>query len=157
MLPPAKNKQGLPSKNALHDANESQDTQTQAHARPGQAAPLVQVPCFVAQKAAQANDTDEVADDDCGAGIVAKATKESGQGGVGLARLGPGLLLGEIGLCACSFGLALQPSGLRLGLNILLGKVRGDGADGGCVDVDQRGSAGGLRGLDLGDGRSCGL
>lgn len=89
----------------------------------------MQVPGLVTQETTQANDTDEVADNKRSASAVVHLPEPLSQEAVGLAGLVGSLLLGEIGFGAELLFLTVAAGGLRLGLDVLLGVVRRDGAD----------------------------
>lgn len=156
-------KADLPSKDTLNNTNNAQDSQSKTDLVPAQAAALVQVPGLVAEEARQTDDAHQVADNEGAAGTVAEVAEPFGQDVVGLAGLGSGLLLGELCLGASlllgllGLFLVLDARSLGLGLDVLLPKVGRDGPHGGCVNVNQRGGAGALRGLDLRRGRSGSL
>ena len=96
----------------------------------------MQVPSLVAHETAQANDTDEIADNKRSASVIVQLSEPLGQEAVGLAGLVRSLLLGEIGLSTELLLLTVEAVGLRLGLDFLLGEVRRDSADRRSVDID---------------------
>ena len=110
---------------------------------PAETAPLVQSPSLVAQVAAQSHNSKEVGDDDRAGGAIGQRLELLGNPAVGLAGLVAHLLLGQVGLGARLVGglaglvLETDAVGLRVGLDLLLQEVRGDGMDGLGVDVDQ--------------------
>lgn len=149
------------AQDGLDDTNTSKDTNTQADSLPVETSALIQAPGLVAEERGQTDDADKVGNDDAGRLAVGEGGKLAGEPRVGLAGLGLSSLLGLFGLGLGFSGgltgflaglaglvLAVEAGSLRLGLDVLLEEVGGDGVDRGHVDVDE-GSGGG--GLDVDD------
>ena len=144
----------LPSEGTLNNTHSGNNTGANAGSLPAELAALVEAPGLVAQDGAQADDGGEVGGDDALALAVGQGGDLGAQPVVGAASLAlSGLLLLPSPVAGGGgVPLRLHARRLRLGLDVLLQEVRGHGADGPAVDVDQgagRGG-GGLVGDDLG-------
>ncbi|ROT36087.1 hypothetical protein SODALDRAFT_57674 [Sodiomyces alkalinus F11] len=145
-----------PPKNSLPDSDKAKNTDTNTNVFPVETSALVQMPRLISKEPAETDHTHQVRDDKGAGTPVAQGGELARQPVVGLAALLDGPLLGRSGFGAGLFlfllplFLAADAVCLGLGLDLLLLVVRGDGADGGGVDVYQRGRGGFDVGLDGG-------
>jgi hypothetical protein len=127
----------------ISKSKKSHDTSPSANNLPAQLARSILPVSTEAQPSTQGYNSNGISNED---GVIRVCLESSGSFvGFsfcvlrGLRCGGLGFLRSFFGACLRSFGFVLDALELRRGLDGLLGEVRGDGADGVAINVDQRG------------------